>query len=159
VKDGKQLGVFPTDRARKMAQDLGLDLIEIVPNAEPPVCAILEFGKYRYEQKLREKEQRKKNKASDLKEVRLRPNIQDHDIQVKANSVKKFIQEGKKVLITLQYKNREILHKEEGYKVIQRIIDFCADYIKIEQQPKMEGCRLCCRLEPKIAQVKEAEEI
>ena len=151
VQDGKQLGVMPTDKARLLAQDAGLDLVEVAPQAQPPVCHIIEYDKYRYMQKQKEKEQARKQKesAQELKELRLRPGIQDHDIETKANTARKFLEEGKKVQLNLQFKNREITHKDEGFKVMDKIIKSLVDVATVERQPKMEGFKLICRLEPK----------
>jgi translation initiation factor IF-3 len=151
VKDGEQLGIMPTDKARRIAQDAGLDLVEIAPHAQPPVCHIIDFNKYRYQQKQKEKEQRRKQKesATELKELRLRPGIQDHDIETKVSAARRFIEDGHKVQFNLQYKNREITHKEEGFKVINKIIEAMKDVASVERLPKMEGFRLTCKLEPK----------
>ena len=151
VRDGEQLGIMPTDKARKLAMDDGLDLVEVVPHANPPVCQIIEFGKFKFQQTQKEKEQAKKQRESqiELKELRLRPGIQDNDIDTKINAAKKFLAEGKKVNFNLQFKNREITHKDEGFRVINRIIKALEEVSTVLAPPKMEGNRLICRLEPK----------
>jgi len=149
VQDGKQLGIMPTDVARKQAMDAGLDLVEIAPQAQPPVCSIMDFEKFRYEQKQKEKEQKKNQKKNEIKELRLRPGIQDHDIGTKASAVRRFLEDGKKVQLNLQFKNREITHKDEGFRVMRKIIEGLADIANVERAPSMEGNRLICRLEPK----------
>lgn len=148
---GNQLGILPIDAARKLAFDRELDLIEIVPNANPPVCRITDFDKFRYEQKKQEKEARKKQqeKVIETKEVRIRPSTQIHDIEVKVNAIKKFLSEGKKVLLNLEYKKRELSHKDEGFKTINMFIERLKDFVIIEQMPKMEANRLICRMAPK----------
>lgn len=148
---GNQLGVLPIDAARKLAFERELDLIEIVPNANPPVCRITDFDKFRYEQKKQEKEARKKQqeKVIETKEVRIRPSTQMHDIEVKVNAIKKFLSEGKKVLLNLEYKKRELSHKDEGFKTINLFIERLKDFVIIEQMPKMEANRLICRMAPK----------
>jgi translation initiation factor IF-3 len=148
VKDGEQLGIMSTDKARKIAQDAGLDLVEIVPNATPPVCHIIDYDKYRYQQKQKEKEQKRKQKDSinELKEIRLRPGIQNHDIETKISAIKRFLSDGKKVQLSLFFKAREITHKEEGFRVIKKIVDELIDVANIEREPRMEGNRLICRL-------------
>lgn len=152
IQDDRALGVMPTDQARKLAQDQDLDLVEVAPQAKPPVCHIVNYEKYLYEQKLREKEQQKRQKESliELKEVRLRPGIQDHDIDVKMNQIKKFISENKKVQISLMFKHREITHKDEGFRVINKIIASLSGGCIVEQHPRMEGNRLICKLAPKV---------
>lgn len=149
VQEGKQLGVLTIKAARKIAADANLDLVEIVPNANPPVCSICDYDKYRYEQKQKEKDAKKKQKTIEMKEVRLRPCTQDHDIEVKANAIKKFLAEGKKVLVNLKYHKRELSHKDEGYKILNAIIEQVKEFSNIEQIPIMEGNRLICRFAPK----------
>lgn len=148
VQDGKQLGVFSIEDARKMAYNVGLDLVEIVPSAKPPVCSICDYDKYRYEEKQKEKDSKKNQKTIETKEIRLRPCTQSHDIEVKINTIKRFLSEGKKVLLNLQYHKRELSHKEEGHKIINEIIEKIKEFANIEQSPKMESNRLICRLAP-----------
>lgn len=149
VQDGKQLGIMPIDVARRQATDAGLDLVEIAPMAQPPVCSIMDYEKFRYEQKQKEKEQKKNQKKNEIKELRLRPGIQEHDIGTKADAVRRFLEDGKKVQLNLQFKNREITHKDEGFRVMSQIIKNLADIAIVERAPSMEGNRLTCRLEPK----------
>lgn len=151
VQDGNQLGVMQTDKARLLAQDAGLDLVEVAPHAMPPVCHIIDYEKYRYQQKQKEKEQVRKQKdsAQELKEIRLRPGIQNNDIETKANTARKFLEDGKKVQLTLQFKNREITHKDEGFKVMDKIVKFLEGVASVERAPRLEGFKLVCRLEPK----------
>lgn len=124
MEDGKQLGIYTADKARRMAQDKGLDLIETVSNANPPVCIIASFEKYRYEEQKKRKELEKKQRDAvvEIKEIRLRPGIHEHDVMTKLNSIKKFIDSGKKVQITMMFYGRKIDHREEGFKVINKII-------------------------------------
>jgi translation initiation factor IF-3 len=152
IQDGEQLGIMPTEKARKLAMDNGLDLVETVPNANPPVCQIIEFSKFRFQQIQKEKELAKKQRESfiETKEIRLRPNIQENDIETKTNAAKRFLSDGKKVLFILEYKNREIAHKDEGFKVINKVIVALEDMSTIAMPPKIEGKRLMCRLEPKL---------
>jgi translation initiation factor IF-3 len=149
--EGNQLGILAIDAARKLAYERDLDLIEIVPNANPPVCKITDYDKFRYEQKQKEKEASKKNKQKqiEVKEVRIRPSTQIHDIEVKVNAIKKFLSEGKKVLINLEYKKRELSHKDEGFKTINIFVERLKDFVIIEQMPKIEGNKLICRMAPK----------
>jgi translation initiation factor IF-3 len=143
-----EVGVMSVDNARRQAQDQCLDLVEIVPTANPPVCAIMDFSKYKYEQKIKEKEKRKKQKQSEMKEIRLSPVCQDHDIDTKVKSVREFLEEGKAVQLTLQFKNRQMAHKDLGFQVIKKVIEKVADLGVAERPPRLEGKRLHCRLLP-----------
>lgn len=147
--DNNQLGVLSIDAARKLAFERELDLVEVVPNANPPVCRITDYDKFRYEQKQKEKDAKKKQKTILPKEVRIRPSTQVHDLEVKVNAIKKFLSEGKKVLINLEYKKRELSHKDEGFKTINLLIERLKDFANIEQMPKLESNRLTCRMSPK----------
>ena len=151
-EDGTQLGVYQIDAARKLAYDAELDLVEIVPNSNPPVCRLTDFDKFRYEQKQKEKETKKKQKTViiETKEIRLQPCTQENDIETKANTAIRFLNEGKKVLINLEYKRRELSHRDEGYKIINSLIDKIKNHAVIEMMPKMEGNRLVCRVSPKV---------
>jgi translation initiation factor IF-3 len=149
VRNGNQLGIMLTEQAVKLAINDGLDLVEIAPQAAPPVCSIMDFEKYRYEQKQKEKEQKKNQKHSEIKELRLRPGIQDHDIKIKIGAIRRFLADGKKVQLNLQFKNREIVHKEEGFKVMNQVVQEVGDIANIERYPSMEGSRIICRLDPK----------
>jgi translation initiation factor IF-3 len=137
--DGEMLGIFPTNEALKKAYSLSLDLVEISPTAEPPVCKILDFGKYKYEAKKKITDAKKKQKVVSLKELKLRPNIGQSDFEVKMKSCKKFIEEGDKVKITLWFKGREFVHQELGDQLIEKIIESTKEYSKIESAPKKEG--------------------
>jgi len=150
-EDGSQLGVHPIDVARKYAQDAGLDLVEIVPNANPPVCKLTNYDKYCYEQKQKEKEAKKiqKEKTVEIKQIRLRPCTQANDIEIKSNSVIRFLDDGKKVVVTLEYKKRELAHREEGYKIINALLDKVKEHTVVEMSPKMNGNKLVCVLSPK----------
>lgn len=148
-EDGTQMGVLQIDAARKMAYDAGLDLVEIVPNANPPVCRLTNFDKFRYEQKQKEKESKKNQKTIETKEVRLRPCTQTNDIETKSNAIIKFLGEGKKVVINVEFKKRELSHRDEGFKIMNSILAKVKDHAVVEMAPKMEGTKLVCRLSPK----------
>ncbi len=154
-EDGTQLGVYQIEAARKLAYDAGLDLVEIVPTANPPVCRLTNFDKFRYEQKQKEKEAKKlqREKVVETKEIRLRPCTQLNDVETKGGSIIRFLGEGKKVLISLEYKRRELSHREEGYKIVNSLLDFIKDHTVIEMAPKMEGNRLICRVAPKVKEI------
>ena len=152
VRDEEQLGVMPTDAARKMAMDDGLDLVEIAPTAKPPVCRIMDYGRFKYEQNIKKKEAAKKQRESQvqLKEIRLRPAIQDHDIETKINQAKKFIEEGCRVQFNLQFKGyRELNHKDQGFTVMQKIVQIMEQHSTVEKSPSMEGNRISCIFMPK----------
>lgn len=152
IKDNQQLGVMSTDQARKLAEEAGLDLIEVVPTAKPPVCQIVEYGRYKYELRIKEKELAKKQRESQvsIKELRLRPGIADHDIETKLNQAKKFLTEGSKVQFNLEFKGgRELSHKDQGYLIINKIIDNLKEIGIVDKTPKMEGKRIICSFAPK----------
>lgn len=149
VKDNQQLGIMQVEQARRLAEAEGLDLVEIVPQARPPVCHIIDYGKYKYDKSLKEKEQKKKNKQSESKEVQLRPKIAENDIVTKTKAVQKFLAEGRKVQLTLVLKNRELLHREEGFKVINKVLQELNGTGRVEYGPKSEGKTIICRIEPK----------
>jgi len=148
----QQLGIMPTDKALKIAQDNNLDLVEVAPEAKPPVCKILDYGRFKYEQKIKKKEASKKQRESkvELKELRLRPGIQDHDIETKINQAKKFIEDGDKVQFNLQFRGaREMSHKEQGFVVMNKIIQSLSEISDVEKMPKLEGNKIICILTPK----------
>ena len=136
---GEQLGIMPTREALRMAEEQHLDLVEVAPKAKPPVCRIMDFGKYRYEQQKREKEAKKKQKTISIKEVKLRPNIEQHDFDVKVKNAVRFVQEGNKVKVTIMFRGREMAHPEQGLNVLERLAEDLKPYATVEQQPKMEG--------------------
>lgn len=152
VRDEEQLGIMSTDQARKIAQENGMDLVEISPMAKPPVCRIMDYNKYKYEQKIKQKEQAKKQRESEvqLKELRLRPCIAEHDVVTKINHAIKFLEEGDKVQFTLQFKGqREMSHKEKGFLVMQKIVETLTEHGELEKMPKLEGNRITCCFGPK----------
>jgi translation initiation factor IF-3 len=137
--DGEMLGVMTAREALLKAQDAGLDLVEISPNADPPVCKILDYGKFRYQEQKRKNEARKKQKVIEIKELKLRPTIEQHDLDVKLKAAMRFLEEGDKVKFTLRFRGREMAHKELGMKILDRVKEALADKIKIDQEPKFEG--------------------
>lgn len=148
-ENGGQVGVVHIREALEMADVAGLDLVEISPNAEPPVCKILDFGKFKYESQKRKAEARKKTKVIEVKEIKLRPNIDDNDYQVKMRSLKRFIEEGNKVKVTLRFRGRELAHQQLGLDVLNRVRDEFVDLTKVEQFPKMEGRQMTMVVAPK----------
>ena len=133
------LGVMSVAEGVTAAEEVGLDLVEVSPNAEPPVCKILDFGKYKYEQQKKAAEARKKQKTVDVKEIKVRPNIEDHDYGVKIKAARKFLNNEDKVKVTLRFRGREMAHKDLAAKLLDRIRDDLADLSKVEFHPKMEG--------------------
>ncbi|HYM31303.1 MAG TPA: translation initiation factor IF-3 [Candidatus Cybelea sp.] len=146
---GENRGVVPTREAITMAADVGLDLVEISPNANPPVCKLLDFGKYKYEAQKKANEARKKQKVIEVKEIKLRPGIDDHDYDVKMRSMRGFLDEGDKVKVTMRFRGRELAHQELGMKVLDRVRDDLAQLAKVEQWPKMEGRQMTMVISPK----------
>jgi translation initiation factor IF-3 len=147
--DGEQLGVLDTFDAIRKAEDFGLDLVEVQPNADPPVCKILDYGKFKYEAQKRANEARKKQKIIEVKEIKLRPNIDEHDYQVKMRNVQKFLNAGDKVKVTLRFRGREMAHQELGANVLTRVREETDEFAKVEAVPKMEGRQMIMVLAPK----------
>jgi len=148
-EDGEMIGVLPIREALSRAAEVGLDLVEISPNAEPPVCKILDFGKYKYEIQKKKNEARKKQKVIEVKEIKLRPNIDEHDYEVKMRSVHRFLDEGNKVKVTMRFRGREMVHQEIGLKVLERVRDELEERAKVEQMPRLEGRQMIMVLAPK----------
>ena len=146
---GEMIGVMSAREALIRAYDLGLDLVEISPNAVPPVCKILDYGKYKYEQQKKANEARKKQKVVEIKEIKVRPNIDDHDYDVKMKQMKNFIGEGDKVKVTLRFRGREMAHQELGVKVLERIRSDLIELVKVEQMPKLENRQMVMVISPK----------
>ena len=148
-QDGEMQGVMTAREALIRAYDVGLDLVEISPNAVPPVCKILDYGKYKYEQQKKANEARKKQKVVEIKEIKVRPNIDDHDYDVKMRQMKSFISEGDKVKVTLRFRGREMAHQDLGVKVLDRIRTELAETTKVEQFPRLENRQMIMVLAPK----------
>ncbi|MFO7810618.1 MAG: translation initiation factor IF-3 [Candidatus Delongbacteria bacterium] len=141
-KDGEQIGIVSSDEARKIALQQNLDLVEIAPKAKPPVCKIIDYGKFRYEQQKKEKELKKKQHTVSLKTIRIMSvNIDDHDIEIKSNKAREFLEEGNKVKVFLQFRGREIVHKEMGIKLLKTFYSFLEDIAKIDKNIEQEGFR------------------
>jgi translation initiation factor IF-3 len=147
--EGQNLGVVPTDQALKMAEEAGLDLVEISPNAEPPVCKILDLGKLKYANQKKAAEARKKQKIVEIKEIKMRPNIDTHDYDVKMKAMGRFFDEGDKVKVTLKFRGREMAHQELGMKLLQQVKEDTLEIAKVEAEPKLEGRQMMMVLAPK----------
>ncbi len=158
VGDNVTVGVYPTDQARRMAFDQGLDLVEISPTADPPVCKIIDYNKFLYEKKRKEKEMKAKSKASEVKEVRFTPNTDDHDFDFKVKHALKFLEEGNKVKAYVQFKGRAIMFKERGELILLKFAERLADHGVLEGMPKMEGKRMLTMFAPKPASAKKKKE-
>jgi translation initiation factor IF-3 len=155
---GEQLGIMPLTQARETARKQSLDLVEVAPTAAPPVCRLLDYGKYKYEQAKRERGDRRSQKISLLREVRLRPKIGDHDFNAKARTARKLLTEGDKLKVTIMFRGREVTHPELGWKLLQRMAKDLEDVSVMERQPSMEGRRMNIILTPSSAQKSKAKE-
>jgi translation initiation factor IF-3 len=147
--DGEMVGVVSLREGLDMAAEVGLDLVEVSPNADPPVCKILDFGKFKYEAQKKKNEARKKQKVIEVKEVKLRPNIDDNDYEVKMRAMRKFLTEGDKVKITLRFRGREMAHQHLGMAVLDRVREALDDLAKVESMPRMEGRQMVMIVAPR----------
>ena len=138
-EDGEQLGIMPTKEAQKLADDAGLDLVKIAPTAKPPVCKIVDYGKFRYEQARKEKEAKKKQKIVEIKEIRLSPNIDTNDLNTKMNAARKFLSKGDKVKVTLRFRGREMAHMANSKHILDDFAENLSDVATLEKAPKVEG--------------------
>ena len=148
-QDGQNRGVLPFLDALRVAEEAGLDLVEIAPNSVPPVCKILDYGKYRFLEQKKAAEARKKQKTVEVKEIKLRPGIDDHDYDVKMRAMKGFFEEGNKVKITLRFRGREMAHQDLGLRVLDRVKTDVADLAKVEMEPNFEGRQVVMVLAPR----------
>ncbi len=146
--EGENHGVVSTQQAITMAQQAGLDLVEISPNASPPVCKILDYGKFKYQAQKKANEARKKQKTIEVKEIKMRPNIDTHDYDVKMRSIKRFFEDGDKVKVTLRFRGREMAHQELGMQLLSRVRDEVGEIAKVEQAPKLEGRQMIMVMAP-----------
>ncbi len=147
--DGENVGVIATLEAIEMADEVGLDLVEVSPNADPPVCKILDYGKLKYETQKKKAEARKKQRTIDVKEIKMRPGIDNHDYDVKMRSINRFLGDGDKVKVTLRFRGREMVHQNLGMKVLERVRGDLEEVAKVEQFPKMEGRQMTMVMAPK----------
>ena len=149
--DGEQLGIMSGRAAQQLAVERHLDLVEIAPTAKPPVCKIMDYGKFRYEQQKREKEARKKQKTFDIKEVKLRPGIEDHDFNVKYKNAVRFLEDGDKVKVTIMFRGRELSHPELGEVLLNKMAEQLKEIAIVERVPKLEGKNMIMFVAPKPA--------
>ncbi|WP_226816357.1 translation initiation factor IF-3 [Advenella sp. FME57] len=147
--DGEQLGIVKTAEALRLAEQEGIDLVEIAPNAEPPVCRIMDYGKFKYQEQKRQQEAKAKQKIIQVKEVKFRPATDEGDYQVKLRNLKRFIEDGDKAKVTLRFRGREMAHQELGMRVLERVRDDMAELVQVEAMPKLEGRQMVMVLAPK----------
>ncbi len=143
------LGVMSVDEAIAQAEGFGLDLVEVSPNADPPVCKILDYGKFKYEAQKKKNEAKKKQKVIEVKEIKMRPNIDEHDYQTKMRSVNRFLSDGDKVKLTMRFRGREMAHQEIGLNVLKRVQEEVAEVAKVEAHPKLEGRQMIMVVAPR----------
>jgi translation initiation factor IF-3 len=148
-ENGEQLGVMIPREALRIARERGLDLVEVAPNARPPVCRVMDYGKYMYEKSKKERESRKNQKTVKIKEVRISPKIDDHDFSVRVKNAVGFLQKGNKVKATVRFRGREIVHADIGKKLLEDLAEFVQDYAVVERDPKVEGRNMIMILAPK----------
>lgn len=147
--EGEQIGVVTVDEGLKMAREQGLDLVEVAPKATPPVCRVMDYGKYKYEVSKRAKEAKKHQHIISVKEMKFRPKTEEHDYQFKLKHIQKFLADGNKAKITVMFRGREMVHTELGKKVLERLIEDTQDFAGVEQQPRLEGRNMTIVLAPK----------
>ena len=146
--DGKQLGIYPIHQALSIAADLGLDLVEINPKANPPVCRIMDFGKFKYEQKKQANLARKRQKVIEIKEVKMRPKTDEHDFQFKLKHIRRFLDDGNKAKVTIRFRGRELAHPEMAAKLLDRVVEEISDVGEVEQSYRFEGRTMTMVLAP-----------
>jgi len=146
---GQQVGIVPIVKARALAEEVGLDVVEVAADADPPVVKIMDYGKFKYDAQKKATEARKRQKTFEVKEIKMRPGIDQHDYDVKMRSIHKFLEEGDKVKITLRFRGREMVHQDLGLRVLDRVRDDLGDQVKIEQFPKLEGRQMTMVMAPR----------
>ena len=156
--DGEQIGVVASTEALRMARDLDLDLVEVAPQANPPVCRIMDYGKFKYERDIRQKEARKKQARTELKEIKFRPKTEGHDMDFKVKHVRRFLEAGNKVRLAVVFRGREITHPQTGMNVLNRVVERCSDLATVEATPNMEGRRMIMVIAPRPGVVRKAQE-
>ncbi len=147
--DGEQIGIMPVSEALRIAGDQTLDLVEVSPDANPPVCKIMDHGKFKYEQTKKKQEAKRKQKTTQIKEIKVRPKTDDHDLATKARHIEKFISNNDKVKITLVFRGREVMLREQANAVLEKVVKLTADFAVVEQQPRFEGRVITMLLAPK----------
>lgn len=156
LEDGTQLGILPTQEAMREAEDRGLDLVEISPRSRPPVCRIMDYGRFKYQESKKKKEARKHATSMEVKEVKFRPKTDDHDMDFKIKHVKRFLEEGNKVRLVITFRGREITHPETGTAVLDKVVVAVGELGQVEARPNMEGRRMVMILGPRVGVIKRA---
>ena len=156
--EGEQLGVMPTHEALRLAEERGLDLVEISPRAFPPVCRIMDYGKYKYEEAKKKQQARKRASTVETKEIKFRPKTEEHDMAFKVKHVRRFLEEGNKVRLAVVFRGREITHPQTGMAVLNKVVDLCNDIATVEATPNMEGRRMIMVIAPRPGVVRKAQE-
>lgn len=147
--DGEQIGIIPIEEALRISSEVSLDLVEVSPDAKPPVCKIMDFGKFKYEQTKKKQEAKRKQKSTQIKEIKVRPKTNDHDLETKAKHIEKFISKNDKVKVTMVFRGREFMLKEQASVILEKITVLTADFAQVEQEPKFEGRVITMLLGPK----------
>lgn len=155
--DGSQLGIFETPDAQRIADDQNLDLVEVAPNGDPPVCRIMDYGKFKYEEDIKAKKARKHQATIQIKEIKFRPKIDTHDYQTKKKHVVRFLEAGAKVKVTIMFRGREMVHAERGLAILERLAEDVRELAIIENQPKLEGRNMHMLIQPIKREPKDAE--
>lgn len=158
MPDGEQLGILPIHEALKAARERGLDLVEVAPQAKPPVCKIMDYSKWKYDQAKKLKEAKKKQRTQDVKEIKMRPSIDEHDFNVKARACERFLTDGDKVKATIMFRGRELAHIEIGQKVLERLLERVKDICVVERPPRIEGRNMIMVLAPSARKPEPDEE-
>jgi len=158
IFDEEQLGVMPTHEALRLAEEKGLDLVEISPRAFPPVCRIMDYGKYKYEEAKKKQQAKKKASTVETKEIKFRPKTEEHDMDFKVKHVRRFLEQGNKVRLAVVFRGREITHPQTGMAVLNRVVERCNDLASVEATPNMEGRRMIMVISPKPGVVRKAQE-
>jgi translation initiation factor IF-3 len=159
IADEEQLGVLPTHEALRLAEEKGLDLVEISPRAFPPVCRIMDYGKYKYEEAKKKQQARKRASTVETKEIKFRPKTEEHDMAFKVKHVRRFLEGGNKVRLAVVFRGREITHPQTGMNVLNKVVDLCNDIAVVEATPNMEGRRMIMVIAPKPGVVRKAQEL
>ena len=156
IYEGEQLGVMPTGQAMRVAEEKGFDLVEISPGASPPVCRIMDYGKFKYEEAKKKQQQKKGSTTFETKEIKFRPKTEEHDTDFKVKHVRRFVEEGNKVRLAVVFRGREMAHPQTGKNVLDRVVDRCKDIATVETTPNLEGRRMIMLIAPKPAVVQKA---
>jgi translation initiation factor IF-3 len=158
ILDEEQLGILPTHEALRLAEEKGLDLVEISPRSQPPVCRIMDYGKYKYDEAKKKQQARKRASTVETKEIKVRPKTEEHDMDFKVKHVRRFLEGGNKVRLAVVFRGREITHPQTGMNVLNRVVDMCNDIATVEVTPNMEGRRMIMVITPRPGVVRKAQE-